>query len=170
MEKDNEYFRKIIIAPFKGEIKVSKEKNTVTIDGVKKLCGYAMTGRWCVESEDDCHPYKWCWRGVVHSAIGKTAVEEVLVAMESIHALCFLLRRSGIKYAVLTPAADGRYHFLKANDAGISYDRNALFPRELVFMGDLPYPTTFHDGEVEVAGDAVPELLNYLYEKKYKEE
>lgn len=168
MENDNEYFRKIIIAPFKGEIKVSEEKNTVMIDGVKKLRGYAMTGRWCVESEDVGKTNGWCWRGAVHSAIGKAA--EVLLAMETIHTLCFLLRRSGVKYAVLTPAADGRYHFLKAYDAGISYDRNALFPRELVFVGALPYPTTFYNGEVEVAGDAVPELLNYLYEKKYKEE
>lgn len=172
MGKDNKYFRKIIIAPFKGEIKVSEKENTVTIDGVKKLRGYAMTGRWRVESEDDgwrkSNP--WSWYGVVYSALRKTAVEDVLVAMEEIYALCFLLRRADIKYAVLTPTPDGRYHFLDARDASVSYDLHTQCPQELVFEGCLPYPPTFYDGEVEVAGDAVPELLDYLYEKKYKEE
>lgn len=164
MDKDNKIYKRIIIAPYKGEVKVSEDKCAVTIDGVEKLRGYAMSGGWRVECEDDWRRRdNWLWRGVVRSSIEKTAVEPVLVATEEIHAICFMLRRSGIKYAVLTPTTDGRYHFLNGYDAGVEGNT-----QELVFEGNLPYPVTFYDGEVEVVGNAVPELLNYLWEKKYE--
>lgn len=154
--------QEIIIVPLAGlTVKVSEDSNTVTIDGADRVQGYAMSGEWTVESEDAPWPRnEWDWHGVVHAPL-----DTVLISLETIYALCFLLRRSDMRYAVLTRREDGRYYFLCVQDAAVNSweDSNQS---EMVFDGYLPYPTTIYGGEVEVVGRAVPDLLNRLYETR----
>ena len=143
--------------PFIGDVKVSKDTNTVTVDYDRtewgnKLKGYRLMGKandWTMESEGLLlhRPNVWGWETYIFGRIATEFESEDEVAV-----LCFFLRKAGVSFMILADDGKGRYLFMRCLDAKIIL---SPFNQTVVFSGDAPYPTTYFDGEVEEAGRAV---------------
>ena len=148
---------KILIVPFIGDVKVSNDTNTVTVDYDRakwgdKLKGYRLMGKaneWMMESEGVplTDPNVWNWETCIFGRIDTEFESEEEVAV-----LCFFLRKAGVSFMILADGGKGRYLFMRCLDAKINL---SPFSQTVVFSGDAPYPTTYFDGEVEEVGRAV---------------
>ena len=165
MSDDPYIFDRIIIAPLNGKtVVVSENSNSVTIDGINRLHGYALKGAWQVESEDDCSPCNsWDWLNAWHGPTRKAKI-----TAWQIDRLNQMLRNKS-RFAVLARRQDGCQLFMDLYGVKTSNLTN----HEVQLYGYSPYPITRFDGEVEVVGTMDDLLqraktLRNMYKYAYK--
>lgn len=145
----------ILIVPCQGHVEVSQDTNTITVafgrmERYKKLKGYTLTGyNWRMICEDapGCSTEEWIWDTVLEGRIDTEFVSE-----EEVDVLCYFLRKSEVTYLILKDNGRGRYQFMLYSDAKVYFKTGSP---TIVFTGKAPYPITYLDEKVELAGKAV---------------